>query len=90
MNAAGPWVSQLDGKIAGNEKAHPLRLVKGSHLVLPKLSAQNKAFLLQHEDGRVVFVIPYLDDYSLIGTTEEEYSGDLDALRFQKQRSVTF
>ncbi|MGB1667071.1 MAG: glycerol-3-phosphate dehydrogenase [Pseudohongiellaceae bacterium] len=79
VNAAGPWVSQLDGKIAGSEKAHPLRLVKGSHLVLPKLSAQNKAFLLQHEDGRVVFVIPYLDDYSLVGTTEEEYSGDLDA-----------
>ena len=78
VNAAGPWVSQLDGKIAGSEKAHPLRLVKGSHLVLPKLSAQNKAFLLQHEDGRVVFVIPYLDDYSLVGTTEEEYSGDLD------------
>ena len=79
VNAAGPWVSQLDSKIAGSEKAHQLRLVKGSHLVLPKLSTQDTAFLLQHEDGRVVFVIPYLDDYSLVGTTEEEYSGDLDA-----------
>ncbi|MAJ54555.1 MAG: glycerol-3-phosphate dehydrogenase [Gammaproteobacteria bacterium TMED107] len=79
VNAAGPWVSQLHGKIARSVEAHQLKLVKGSHLVLPKLSEQNRAFLLQHGDGRVVFVIPYLNDFSLVGTTEEEYSGDLDA-----------
>lgn len=79
VNAAGPWVSQLHDKIARSVEAHQLKLVKGSHLVLPKLSEQNRAFLLQHGDGRVVFVIPYLNDFSLVGTTEEEYSGDLDA-----------
>tara|TARA_B100001057_G_scaffold104285_1_gene101718 strand:+ start:9499 stop:11079 length:1581 start_codon:yes stop_codon:yes gene_type:complete len=84
VNATGPWVSQLHCEIAGQKKAHRLRLVKGSHLVLPKLCEENRAFLLQHKDGRVVFVIPYLNDFSLVGTTEEEYSGDLDAPRISR------
>lgn len=78
VNAAGPWVSQLHAKLMGDEASYDLRLVKGSHIVLPKLHDQDNAFLLQHHDGRVVFVIPYLGKYSLVGTTEEEYKGDLE------------
>ena len=78
VNAAGPWVSKLHGKLMGDEAAYKLRLVKGSHIVLPKLHDDDHAFLLQHHDGRIVFVIPYLDQYSLVGTTEEEYEGELD------------
>ena len=78
VNAAGPWVSQLHAKLMGDEASYKLRLVKGSHIVLPKLHDQDNAFLLQHHDGRVIFVIPYLGKYSLVGTTEEEYEGDLD------------
>lgn len=78
VNASGPWVSELHNRIMPTPAPHDLRLVKGSHIVVPKLHDGDNAFLLQHHDGRVVFVIPYLDEYSLIGTTEEEFTGDLD------------
>jgi glycerol-3-phosphate dehydrogenase len=53
-----------------------VRLVKGCHIIVPRLYQNPEAFLLQNSDGRVVFVIPYEQDYTLIGTTEEEYAGD--------------
>jgi len=84
VNASGPWVSALEGKLTQRPPTHELRLVKGSHLVVPRLYEHNQAFLLQHQDGRIVFVIPYLDRYSLVGTTEEEFTGDLDAVGISK------
>ncbi|MDA1372416.1 MAG: glycerol-3-phosphate dehydrogenase [Proteobacteria bacterium] len=78
VNASGPWVSALLESLTQKPAPYPIRLVKGSHIVLPKLHDGKQAFLLQHHDGRVVFVIPYLGKYSLIGTTEEEYTGELD------------
>lgn len=78
VNASGPWVSELHNKLMPDSAPHDLRLVKGSHIVLPRLYKEENAFLLQHHDGRVVFVIPYLNEYSLIGTTEEEFNGNLD------------
>ncbi len=78
VNAAGPWVSDLYESLQKKPAPHKLRLVKGSHIVVPRLHDSDNAFLLQHRDGRVVFVIPYLDEFSLIGTTEEEFVGDLD------------
>ena len=53
-----------------------LRLVKGSHIVVPRLYEGEHAFILQHSDRRVIFVIPYEGDYTLIGTTDVPYSGD--------------
>ncbi len=78
VNASGPWVSELYESLQKKPPPHKLRLVKGSHIVVPKLHEESHAYLLQHHDGRVVFVIPYLDEFSLIGTTEEEFTGDLD------------
>lgn len=78
VNAAGPWVDRVLGRFNLQQSALPLRLVKGSHIIVPRMYEGEQAYLLQHHDGRVIFVIPYLRDFTLIGTTEEEYTGDLD------------
>lgn len=70
VNAAGPWVYEVLTCVAGGATKLRLRLIKGSHIVVPRLHRGEHAFLLQNEDGRVIFVIPFKDRYSLIGTTE--------------------
>lgn len=84
VNASGPWVSRLLSQLTRQEAPHQLRLVKGSHIVVPRLHDGDHAYLLQHHDGRIVFVIPYLNKYSLIGTTEEDYEGSLDEVSISK------
>lgn len=77
INAAGPWASQIIDGVAGVEN-RPLRLVKGSHIIVSKLYAGNEAYVLQHDDKRIVFVIPYEGDYSLIGTTDVDMGHNPD------------
>jgi glycerol-3-phosphate dehydrogenase len=73
---AGPWVNRfLSDALEMPAKAHA-RLVKGSHIVVPRLYEGEQAYLLQNEDGRIVFVIPYEEKFSLIGTTEVEHPSD--------------
>ncbi|WP_419537100.1 glycerol-3-phosphate dehydrogenase [Endozoicomonas sp.] len=75
VNAAGPWVADvLTGLSVTSEKR--VRLVKGSHIVVPAVYQGAQAYILQNKDKRIVFVIPFLENYSLIGTTEVEYSGN--------------
>ena len=75
VNAAGPWaVSFLDG-IARVTHSHTLRLVKGSHIVVPKLYDHTYAYTFQQVDRRIVFAIPFERDYTLIGTTDLEFAG---------------
>jgi glycerol-3-phosphate dehydrogenase len=75
VNAAGPWVQQaLDAAHA--PKPGSVRLIRGSHIVLPKLYEGDHAFILQNDDRRVVFVIPYEGQYSLVGTTDVPHEGD--------------
>ena len=76
VNAAGPWVTELLHQVAGSKVKKALRLVKGSHLVMPRLFEGEQAYILQHSDRRVVFIIPYEQDFSLIGTTEVPFEGD--------------
>lgn len=76
VNAAGPWVSDFLGKRLNLPSASGVRLVKGSHLVVKKLFDHDSPYILQNPDGRIVFVIPYEQDYSLIGTTDQEFKGD--------------
>ncbi|NKJ42173.1 glycerol-3-phosphate dehydrogenase [Novosphingobium sp. SG720] len=71
VNAAGPWVAEVLGRIAGAPQDRAMRLVQGSHIVLPRLYDGDHAFLLQNNDRRVVFAIPYEQDFTLIGTTDE-------------------
>lgn len=75
VNAAGPWA--LDAaRRAGLRTKAGLRLVKGSHIVVPRLYPGEQAYLLQNDDRRVVFVIPFEREFTLIGTTESPFSGD--------------
>ncbi|MXO74292.1 glycerol-3-phosphate dehydrogenase [Altererythrobacter aerius] len=75
VNAAGPWVNQVIGTVECARKSSHVRLVKGSHIVLPRLYPGAHAFLLQNPDGRVVFAIPWLDRFTLVGTTDEPWHG---------------
>lgn len=74
VNAAGPWADRVRAETAGLAAGPGLRLVKGSHIVVPALYADEHAFILQNDDGRVIFVIPYGQPhgqrFSLIGTTD--------------------
>ncbi|UZE98058.1 glycerol-3-phosphate dehydrogenase [Alkalimarinus alittae] len=76
INAAGPWVSQLVTDQINQTPSRNIRLIKGSHIVVPTLHNFEGAFILQNTDKRIVFVIPYHDKFSLIGTTDKEYNGD--------------
>ncbi len=76
VNAGGPWVENVLASGAGVNARAKVRLVQGSHIVVPKLYAHDRAYMFQNSDGRIVFVIPYQDDFTLIGTTDRDYDGD--------------
>ena len=76
VNAAGPWASSLFSEVLAQPAPRQLRLVKGSHIVVPRLHDEPHAYILQHTDNRIVFVIPYEQQFSLIGTTDVDYQGD--------------
>jgi len=70
VNATGPWVKAVRESINGFPSAENIRHVKGSHIVVPRVQEGDHAYILQNADKRIVFVIPYEDQYSLIGTTD--------------------
>ncbi len=70
INAAGPWVKQVLNQRLGQPSRDAVRLVKGSHIVLPRLYQGEHAFILQNDDRRVVFMIPYEERFTLVGTTD--------------------
>ena len=76
VNAAGPWAATVAGGVMGDNRVRPLRLVKGSHIVVPRVHDGDHALILQNDDRRVVFVIPYEGAFSLIGTTDVQVEGD--------------
>jgi len=76
VNAAGPWVAKFIKDDLKLDAPYGIRLIQGSHLIVPKLYEGEHAYILQNEDQRIVFCIPYLERFTLIGTTDREYSGD--------------
>lgn len=76
VNAAGPWVAELLERRLGQNSAKRVRLVKGSHIVVPRLYDGDHAYLLQNPDRRIVFTIPYQQRFTLIGTTDLSFAGD--------------
>jgi glycerol-3-phosphate dehydrogenase len=76
VNAGGPWVAKLFDEALEDKSPQNVRLVKGSHIVVPRLHTQPHAYMLQNQDQRIVFVIPFEDHFTLIGTTDVEYQGD--------------
>ncbi|WP_298173431.1 glycerol-3-phosphate dehydrogenase [Novosphingobium sp.] len=73
VNAAGPWVEDVLQRAASASQDRGVRLIKGSHIIVPKLYEGDHAFLLQNPDRRVVFAIPYEHDFTLVGTTDEPW-----------------
>ena len=87
VNAAGPWVNKvLDASIAA-EVTLRARLVKGSHIVVPRRSAGPQAYIFQNTDRRIVFAIPYERDFTLIGTTDLPYQGDPQAVAISAEET---
>ena len=76
VNAAGPWVDHVLNCIAGEPPRHHVRLVQGSHIVVRRLYDHDRCYIFQNRDGRVIFAIPYENDFTLIGTTDRDYHGD--------------
>jgi glycerol-3-phosphate dehydrogenase len=76
VNAAGPWVKEVLNDHLHQPSRDNVRLVKGSHIVVPKLYEGEHAFILQNDDKRVVFMIPYEGRYTLVGTTDVPVDGD--------------
>jgi glycerol-3-phosphate dehydrogenase len=76
VNAAGPWVDKvLTGVVRSNAKAH-VRLVQGSHIVVRQMFEHDRCYIFQNGDGRIIFAIPYEGQFTLIGTTDQDYTGD--------------
>ncbi|MGV8892488.1 MAG: glycerol-3-phosphate dehydrogenase [Burkholderiaceae bacterium] len=76
VNAAGPWTAQFANAASGVSNTHGLRLVKGSHIIVPRLFAHPYAYIFQNPDQRIIFAIPYQDEFTLIGTTDLDYTGE--------------
>jgi glycerol-3-phosphate dehydrogenase len=76
VNAAGPWVVEVAGSVIRANRPPAVRLVQGSHIVVRRLYHHDAAYIFQNADGRVFFVIPYERDFTLIGTTDQDFTGD--------------
>jgi glycerol-3-phosphate dehydrogenase len=80
VNAAGPWAGRFLHQATSGAPAQTLRLIKGSHIVVKRLFEHPYAYIFQHPDQRIVFAIPYEREFTLIGTTDLDFQGDLDAV----------
>jgi glycerol-3-phosphate dehydrogenase len=87
VNAAGPWAVQFLDEVAKVGHDHALRLVKGSHIVVPRLFEHDHAYIFQQPDRRIVFAIPYEHDFTLIGTTDVDYRADPSAPRIDAEET---
>ena len=75
VNAAGPWVDRVLGSTGYNGPRN-VRLVQGSHIVVPRLYEHDRAYIFQNADGRIFFAIPYERDFTLVGTTDRDWNDD--------------
>jgi glycerol-3-phosphate dehydrogenase len=76
VNAAGPWVDHVLSAAVGQNDVHNVRLVQGSHIVVGRKFDDPRAYFFQNNDGRIIFAIPYEEDFTLIGTTDQDFHGD--------------
>ena len=87
VNASGPWVNHLFKDAIQKPSPKGIRLVRGSHIITPKLHDQPEAYILQNNDNRIVFVIPYEEDFSLVGTTDVEHTSSLDSIEISDEET---
>ncbi|WP_414472012.1 glycerol-3-phosphate dehydrogenase [Microvirga sp. M2] len=76
VNAAGPWVEKVLKGVVRSDSPASVRLVQGSHMVVKKIFRHGRAYIFQNKDNRIIFAIPYENDFTLIGTTDRDYDGD--------------
>ena len=76
VNAAGPWVGQVLQSVLRANTPSQVRMVKGSHIVVPRLYPEDHCYIFQNADNRIFFAMPYEQDFTLIGTTDLDYAGD--------------
>jgi glycerol-3-phosphate dehydrogenase len=76
VNAAGPWVGEVLGGVVRSNTRAAVRMVQGSHIVVPRLYEHDRCYIFQNSDGRIIFAIPYERDFTLIGTTDRDFKGD--------------
>ncbi|HWH80757.1 MAG TPA: glycerol-3-phosphate dehydrogenase [Burkholderiaceae bacterium] len=88
VNAAGPWAAQFLGEHAHMPRAKSLRLVKGSHIVVPKMFEHDHAYIFQNPDKRIIFAIPYEREFTLIGTTDVEHHGAVGEARIDADETA--
>ncbi len=77
VNAAGPWVDDIISNVLEKPDRPLVRLVKGSHIIVRKLYNHDRSYVFQGDKGRIIFAIPYQNDFTLIGTTDQDFKGDL-------------
>ena len=77
VNAAGPWIGEVAENVIREPLKRPVRLIKGSHIVVRRRFDHEAGYVFQAKDGRVVFALPFADEFTLIGTTDENFVGDL-------------
>jgi glycerol-3-phosphate dehydrogenase len=87
VNAAGPWVDQVLRTALGETEARHVRLVQGSHIVVRKKFEGPRAYFFQNPDNRIIFAIPYEEDFTLIGTTDRDYTGDPQDVRISAEET---
>ncbi|WP_408837155.1 glycerol-3-phosphate dehydrogenase [Acidocella sp.] len=88
VNAAGPWVAEVLSRKLGRNTENNVRMIKGSHIVTKRLYEGEEAFILQNPDGRIVFVIPYERNFSLIGTTDVPFDADPDKVEISPEETA--
>ncbi|MDA7742284.1 glycerol-3-phosphate dehydrogenase [Francisellaceae bacterium] len=94
VNASGPWVAKILHDVVETDSKSQVRLIKGSHIVVPKLYEGEHAYILQNKDNRIVFAIPYGftapgdNEFTLIGTTDVNYEGDPAKVKISMEERV--
>ncbi|MCJ9672433.1 glycerol-3-phosphate dehydrogenase [Neorhizobium sp. BETTINA12A] len=88
VNAAGPWVDQVIREALGDNDARHVRLVQGSHIVVKKKFEGSRAYFFQNRDNRIIFAIPYENDFTLIGTTDRDYSGNPRDVKISEEETT--
>ncbi|MCL4138240.1 UNVERIFIED_CONTAM: hypothetical protein GTU68_054041 [Idotea baltica] len=89
VNASGPWVEETLGLDEEHDSKHGVRLVKGSHIVVPKLFDHPYTYIFQNADNRVLFAVPYEQDYTLLGTTDVEVN-DKPSKQYIEQEEINY
>jgi len=88
VNAAGPWVDQVLAGAVGKNNVHNVRLVQGSHIVVRRKFDDPRAYFFQNPDNRIIFAIPYENDFTLIGTTDRDYTDDPRNVKISEEETT--